>query len=129
MRKRLGLLLVALVTLSTAKAEEPLGLKFEPLPPLQRQHLSDPGQYSHFECKTEQGPEAAGLYPKLDKYPDFQSQEAYSSPNGPFPNSHASFGGPQDKPGPGPLPIPLQKGGGPTGAGAPSAPPTGASAR
>jgi hypothetical protein len=84
-----------------------MGLKIDPLPKLELRTLTDPDTWSHFDCKTKPGPEATGLYPLQDKYPDYQFQAPYSSPNGAFPDMHASYGGPQDKGDPGPLPFPL----------------------
>ncbi len=110
MATRFGLILTALITLAgPLRADVPqpsMGLKLQPLPRLVLQHLADPDAYAHFECKTEAGEEASGLYPEQTRYPDYQKQEAYSSPNGAFPDSHATWGGPPDKGDPGPLPVP-----------------------
>lgn len=109
MATRLGFVLLILFSLSLpGRADDlvELGFKLDPLPELVLRHLADPGQYSHFECNTQAGPEAAGLYPILAEYPDFALQEAYSSPNGAFPDSHETWGGPPDSGDPGPLPTP-----------------------
>lgn len=108
MVKRLGILLFALTAFSApALADSPpvLGLKLEPLPQLEVRQLADPDSYAHFDCKTKPGPEAAGLYPQAKTYPEFTVQEPYSSPNGAFPDSHQTWGGPPGKSDPGPLPV------------------------
>lgn len=113
MVRRLALLLFTLAAFSApalADAPPALGLRFEPLPQLEVQHLADPDAYAHFECKTRPGPEAAGLYPRETTYPEFTRQEPYSSPNGAFPDSHQTWGGPPGQPDPGPLPSTARKG-------------------
>lgn len=107
MATRLCLLCLVLLTLSLpGRADEPsdAGLEIDPPAKLVLRHLADSDHYSHFECDTLAGPEAAGLYPVLPAYPSFEQQEAYSSPNGAFPDSHETWGGPPEKGAPGPLP-------------------------